>query len=105
MIALSIIASWILGLALVAGLCLAAHRGDLQQQGAPPARPASGLEGLLGGAALATVHPRESYPRGSAYPCNPPIQPADVQARRGAGLDAESPRAARAQDELALQAG
>jgi len=63
---LIIIASWILILSVIVGLCLSAHQGDLQQLNDTPAHPASDP------IAAASISPRiTAQPSRRAYPCKP----------------------------------
>ncbi len=61
-LALIIIASWILILSVIVGLCLSARQGDLQERGAAPAYATSNL---------AEPSLRPAQPSRRAYPCNP----------------------------------
>ena len=87
-LALIIIASWILILSVIVGLCLSARQGDLQERGATPAYATSNLaEASLrpasDPAAPASIAPRitaaapviapriTAQPSRRAYPCNP----------------------------------
>jgi hypothetical protein len=66
-----ITASWILILSVIAGLCLSARRGDLQQlsAAAAPAEPTSERTGAAAIPAHITAQSAESTTR--VYRCNP----------------------------------
>lgn len=57
-----IIASWLLILFVVAGLCLGAHQGDLQQMEAAPVHPASDLTEPSVTSPQITVQPSRRVP-------------------------------------------
>jgi hypothetical protein len=61
-----IIASWILVLSVIAGLCLSARQGDLQQRETAPAYPAG--DPIAAPVISASIAARSSR---RAYPCNP----------------------------------
>jgi hypothetical protein len=69
MIVLLAIASWILSLALVTGLCLAARRGDLQPRSDPLAAPIGDAVELL-----VVVRDVGADPPGSAAGADPASQ-------------------------------
>jgi|GEM_PF-4316587 len=64
-----ITASWILILTLIAGLCLSARRGDLQQLSAAPEEPTSEL--IEAPAISAWITAQSAQPARRVYPCNP----------------------------------
>ena len=64
-----ITASWILILSVIAGLCLNARRGDLQQLSTTPAQPTS--ERIETPAIAARITAQSTQPATRAYPCNP----------------------------------
>jgi hypothetical protein len=61
--------SWILILSVIAGLCLNARRGDLQQLSATPAEPMS--ERIEAPAIAARITDQPAQPATHVYPCNP----------------------------------
>ncbi len=64
-----ITASWILILAVIAGLCLSARRGDLQQLSAAPEEPTN--ERIEAPAISARIAAQSAQPARRVYPCNP----------------------------------
>jgi hypothetical protein len=95
------IASWVLSLALVTGLCLAARRGDIQEHGEPLAEP-------VGDAIERFVIVREvaTHSSGPAAPPDPVGQPAVRTAEDGrVSPEDELPHHAQAPGDLALQPG
>jgi hypothetical protein len=64
-----ITASWILILSVIAGLCLNARRGDLQQLSTTPAQPTS--ERIEAPATAARITAQSTQPATRAHPCNP----------------------------------
>jgi len=66
---LIITASWILILSVIAGLCLNARRGDLQQLSAAPAKPTS--ERIESSVISARITAQSAQPATRVYPCDP----------------------------------
>jgi hypothetical protein len=64
-----ITSSWILILAVIAGLCLSARRGDLQQLSAAAAEPTSGR--IEAPVISARITAQSAQPARRVYPCNP----------------------------------
>jgi hypothetical protein len=64
-----IIASWILILSVIAGLCMNARRGDLQQMGAAATEPMSEL--IEAPVISARITAQSAQPATRVYPCNP----------------------------------
>jgi hypothetical protein len=101
MIVLFAITSWILSIALVTGLCLAARRGELQTHGDLIAEPAGDpIERFV------VVREVAAHPSGRAAPPNAVSQPAacDVEDRTVRPEDS-SPRHSQTPGDLALQPG
>jgi hypothetical protein len=61
--------SWILILSVIAGLCLSARRGDLQQLSATAVEPTS--ERIEAPAISAQITAHSAQPATHVYPCNP----------------------------------
>jgi hypothetical protein len=66
---LIVIASWILILFVIAGLCLNARRGDLQLVSTAPAEPTS--ERIEPPAIVARITAQSTQSATRVYPCNP----------------------------------